>query len=695
MSASRDTLVDDEKNDWNVNIDTSNNVKVSTPSFIRLFQMKRILDKYREHSPLDVDHLISTGFQSENITRKQIAKQILDRLVKVSIKDYMKKYYKEKEQIKVIELIMNKIIFTQFTKEYQQETLYGKSIDSQNKKTGNRIVNRFRAMFTKKIKMYYQIIVFNTADLMCNIFQYFSYGYPNDSNLAFVCSHWLYQSWNINSVYRVSLDNLIHYTIKYIENDNVTLKHHGSEPSIREAPIVRAWQRYINAQSVFVNVDTNDCKYLPICTTKHHLLLAKLSMFNNFSQIMGSCDEQQILLLQTLLQHPKNREKIEWHHVLIHFDREKKEEELECAISPLELVNVNHIYMTNMYYYIKWTNRCQSIHLFGTRSKQWCEYLINNCNCSSVKNLTIDCVYFNFVQNKLLMKKLASKFSALKCLKILCSAVDINLGWFCKYLKNNQNNILHKNNTKIEIYTQNASTQKELFSKFAQTCQFTQINKINMSMDGSRDDWDALLADFVKYLFTYPQSQLEYLRIQNCEPDCGTIGLQSLMKQFTNATIDSDSKLFALLKVVELVNCHAISTIEFELINQFLEMDIIVKQHLCVILDLASRIGKDTKQLSLDFVSFKRCCQNVCRLMIIERIPINIKIELKNCNVNDAVGYSMCDVFWSYFGSSKIMDQYQQPKYNHDWVQFRVTPKVQLVTGINDNIPIFCVSNIM
>ena len=54
---------------------------------------------------------------------------------------------------------------------------------------------------------YYQNLLFNSSDLMSQIFQYLEWGMGFDKDLyscSLVSSHWLYHSWNVNSAYYVN-----------------------------------------------------------------------------------------------------------------------------------------------------------------------------------------------------------------------------------------------------------------------------------------------------------------------------------------------------------------------------------------------------------------------------------------------------------------------------------------------------------
>ena len=196
-----------KQDDWTPPIDDCE-YNLQNPSFIRLFFMRRILHKYMIDNTQCgaatgkvVEHLVSTLNDSgEEI--KKTAKDIVTRLVDDGIQVYMDKWYNEKQESNIIEMIFNKIILKNFDKEYNKLVTYS------NNKDGN-------------VDMKYQRLLFNSNDLMSYIFQYLElyHGIENDDSYmcSLVDSHWLYHVWNVNSVYFVDLDVLIQKTLGYKE----------------------------------------------------------------------------------------------------------------------------------------------------------------------------------------------------------------------------------------------------------------------------------------------------------------------------------------------------------------------------------------------------------------------------------------------------------------------------------------------
>ena len=148
--------------------------------------------------------------------------------MKDGIKRYMIKWYNEKQQRDIIQIIFDKIILNKFEKEYNQLITYTCNCDDI---TSN----------TKK----YQNTVLNSSDLMCCIFQYLDYGYKFDGDLiscSLVDSFWLYHSWNVNALYYVNLSRIARMTQKCNKNKNDNIDH--------DHDILRMWQRLIHAKSI-------------------------------------------------------------------------------------------------------------------------------------------------------------------------------------------------------------------------------------------------------------------------------------------------------------------------------------------------------------------------------------------------------------------------------------------------------------
>ena len=182
-----------DQDDWKVAFDHVATFNV--PGFIRLFVINRIIAAYltrtnwQARNSNDTLHSLVAEFELKDTQSSKIAYKILLLLSKNGINKYMKKFYKEKEQAAVIELIFEKIILTKFGKEYQQLTTYYTNHNSNDK---------FNEPYCCQCK------VFNNDDLMCLIFDHLTFkrgfiGQLYDCSLVHTC--WLYHVWNTRLIY--------------------------------------------------------------------------------------------------------------------------------------------------------------------------------------------------------------------------------------------------------------------------------------------------------------------------------------------------------------------------------------------------------------------------------------------------------------------------------------------------------------
>ena len=200
-------------------------VRIKVPSFIRLFVIKRIIDKYigntsniQEKKQM-IGKVTNVLAENNDAQIKLKAFNVIMRLVNDGIAQYMNKWYHEKEQANIIEMIFKQIILTTFAAQYNKLTTYVTNIDDK--------------------KCFYQIMVFNLEDVMCCIFQYLPW-FEDLFHCSLVNSHWLFYAWNINSIYYADLSKLLYLTSKYDNNDDNT--------------VTRTWQRLLNAK--WINITT-------------------------------------------------------------------------------------------------------------------------------------------------------------------------------------------------------------------------------------------------------------------------------------------------------------------------------------------------------------------------------------------------------------------------------------------------------
>ena len=142
--------------------------KLSTPTFVRLFVMGRILNRYisENASNVETNDVIRSlvSFFNHKTYEQNAALTILSNLINNGIKKYMISMNQSNDDetiCAIIEQILNKLILTKFGDEYASIITYNHNYvpDHDNKN--------------------YQSMVFNTKDVMCLIFQFLKWNTRN------------------------------------------------------------------------------------------------------------------------------------------------------------------------------------------------------------------------------------------------------------------------------------------------------------------------------------------------------------------------------------------------------------------------------------------------------------------------------------------------------------------------------------
>ena len=431
-------VIHESKDDWTID-ESSNNLPfdtISAPSFIRLFVINRIIRQYivdnidddsnRCETTAIIDKLASI-FKNEKLDNDKDESQkvfdILYRLITDGIKTYMNKWYNEKEQAMIIEMIFNKIILVKFAQEYNKLIKY----NGKNK---------------------YENLLFNSTDLMTHIFQYLRF-YTNLNGDLFGCSlvnsHWLYHSWNVNSVYYVSLEKLIEQTYKYgYKNDH-------------ENNILRMWQRIMNVKDIYFRYYSWD-EYKVTELVLNRLLMIKnvrnvnIHLFVDDIDAKGSCNFD--VLIEKLRNAVSKWKEIEECSLSILYMSTKEsianDDKNVTLLSPLKLLNARYIQIGDVNFYREWSQKCEKLSLTsGGRikfDKNWCDFVIKHCDCSGVKFLELAYVGFDDkCVNDFLLKQLVSKFSNVKKLDLdmleYCVSIVLLLKYMTPVIKANKGNI--------------------------------------------------------------------------------------------------------------------------------------------------------------------------------------------------------------------------------------------------------------
>ena len=595
--------VDERKNDYlcvDQSIFDSCHYRSEVPGFIRLFVIRRIIGEYvsNKNGNNETDDKIkrlTSSFQ-DNIDPKIVstAFDILSRLINNGIKQYMAMWYNEKEQTDIIEMIFNKLILNKFKHQYSQLITYNRNHDY-------------------NLNVYYQNLVFNSSDLICSIFQYLEYGYKFDGDLvscSLVNSCWLYHSWNINAVYHVDLGALMDITVKYNEND--------------ENNILRIWQRLINVKSIE--------KHFP---SLNKLLLSKLLLLRNVEKFYAWFDDfdtyhnagfkalmfkyaQRVTFCKVFVPKPKTQPPL-----VIRFP------------------NAQYIYIGDLYFYRLWSNRCEHL-VLGYDSivdKQWCDFVIDHCDCSNVSILHLQLYKIDPSVNKSVLKQLASKFINIQLLEIrIDEIVDKNVLLLWKMLKPQ----LLQNNGNVKLFVDDFEDDEYGVLNNVIQQEKLKIDKLILRKNYWKKENTTFAAKFIQNRDNDGLNHLKFISRRDKLELCKQISFSS-----TNILEFDDDKY---------MDNH------LSYLNDILGLNKVIKTKLLIILNTNITVDeKETKQDNDKFsLLFRLLCKNINRLMKY-RVPVDIRITFSNVNM---MMFEKCNTIYASILSANILSQYKEPRCN-------------------------------
>lgn len=392
------------KHHGNREIDGMPRKKVNVPIFIQLFIIRRIVAELYFCKDIVINDLM-VEMKSKNNHEKEMAEQILDKLLTDDIKLYMSEWYNEKQQMKVIEMTFVQII-KKFGNEYRNMMRYSPYLDEDDvdaydeksdeidckQKSINDNYNNIKDDVANNKKYFYQTILFNMNDVMSLIFEFLTFDaiYEGDLyNCSLVDSHWLYQVYNPNSIYYVELTELIIKTHK-IGVNKYHYKHDG-----RAEYITRMWQRISKAKAI--ELDFDKYKYNSNIINNYNtnkLLLANLSLITNVKQIICNIEMKHTAIFKMIVDQSTDSIK----HILVSLDRRGTVRNTAAGLPlfPMELINTETIHLCFTYFYLKWSHRLNTLILSGLINMdcRWFEYIDNNCDCSGIKALWLGNVSF-------------------------------------------------------------------------------------------------------------------------------------------------------------------------------------------------------------------------------------------------------------------------------------------------------------
>ena len=245
-----------------------------------------------KHCNVSVEHINQMVAVIKDLKQQQIAQDIVTRSMNDGIKKYMEKWFNDKEQRQEIEIIVNKIIIKQFEKEYQNTMKYKCQENGDGTNSSK--------------SQYYQTLVFNADDLMCLIFQFIPLRKKFNGDLfncSLVNSHWLYQSWNPNSIYHLCLNKLIYNTMTLNERVSQSAKLNKCDGWRQDldGTLLSKWQRIVNVKSVRIGlygIDEPNCQEL-------EYLMEKISMLTSIVSIRVNINDGYVPVIKQLIYYSK------------------------------------------------------------------------------------------------------------------------------------------------------------------------------------------------------------------------------------------------------------------------------------------------------------------------------------------------------------------------------------------------------
>ena len=258
----------------------------------------------------------------------------------------------------------------------------------------------------------------------------------------------------------------------------------------------RTWQRVMNSKYIRFR----------LVSGRHPIpskfVLNKVSMLTKAERIDGQCAEKHLPILKVSME--KCRYKIDRYELRLQSFRNN-------ILSPLTLKSARYILINNSYFPIFWTDKCETLLIsqLGSIKYEFCEYIINNCDCSGIKLLYLNNISFTIddygdTQIDESFSKFALKFSNLKCLRLgLWAGCDSYVSRLWESFKP----IIKANKTHVEAMIGQMSIDKHI--------------KLNTAIEKSKLKISQLEADLSDIKLndlsnTMCNPDLEYLKFNIC-----------------------------------------------------------------------------------------------------------------------------------------------------------------------------------
>ena len=452
-------------------------------------------------------------------------------------------------------------------------------------------------------------MVFNSSDLMSKIFEYLEWGKQFNEDLlscSVVNSHWFYHVWNVNSVYRIDLEKLVERTLEFKENE--------------ESNVTRLWQRLIHT------------KCLEYCRMDNEIsakvVLNKLSMFRKIETVNVAMESTNRKMLTTIMSRCKERITYCDIRMIDTSDRENR-------LSPLFLPNVRYLQIGDLYFYRIWTNKCTTLILDWIEyiSKDWCQFVIKTCDCSSISNLILNKITFDGESiNESILQQFSSKFVNLKRLKIVLPwEVNTNVLAFWQFL----NLIVLRNNGQVELTVENVDNDSMI--EFNQIIQNKNVTISKLKLGHNLNSNDAM-----DWIAQRDSLGLNHLVISG---NSGTFG--QMTKFLKQASFKSTS-------VVEMD-----ARVNLSDLNDFLGWHLTVAKELLYIVNVFVYLDMYNDDTFVRL--FRLLCQNITKLFA-RQIPIDVKIEFTRNKDDKKKLYNSCLPIYSSNFKGEFLSKYNKPK---------------------------------
>ena len=399
----------------------------------------------------------------------------------------------------------------------------------------------------------------------------------------------------------------------------------------------RMWQRLHKVKCIHL--------YFVAMSREAATIVNKLSSLRKFDKLEVFVGDDTVdkcmSLLMPIMSGCKNR--IEYCRIHVQISRNRNRSLHLEAPSSLRLPKAQYVEICDSVFYRQWTNECTQLKLsrIYNINKDWCKFVIENCDCSNITKLILDKARFDVSSiYKVILKQLALQFCNLKTLKIEIDHDDTfyhKVLLFWQLLKP----IISKNQTKVELTMGYFGTEHG----YSLLCQrmdekYLKIDKLIISHIHSSDAVNSA----IKFLQERDARGLNHLVIEH-----------PISRKQASQLLDE-------------LKCKSITAFElkdhnFQFANELLEWKMIVEKQIFVIIDVDGchwSYHSNDAVLSL----LEQLYQKILQLFV-KQIAFDIKIEFNEI-MDSTVFDSHLSLYSSYFENSEFLSKYNLPNCNNN-----------------------------